>query len=126
VAARYAARLNTLTELVITKLDVLSQFERIKICVAYEFEGERHEVFPPNQTIFNKCTPVFEEVQGWTTDITAARSVADLPPAARNYVDRIEELADTPVSYVSVGPDREQMVSYGERSAGPVEAGAAR
>jgi adenylosuccinate synthase len=126
VAARYAARLNTLTELVVTKLDVLSQFERIKVCVAYEFEGTRYEIFPPNQTIFNKCTPIFEEVPGWTTDITAARSVMDLPQAARDYVSTIEELCGTPVSYVSVGPDREQMVSYGERSAGPISAGAAR
>jgi adenylosuccinate synthase len=126
VAARYAARLNTLTELVVTKLDVLSQFERIKVCVAYEFEGTRYEEFPPNQTIFNKCTPVFEEMPGWTTDITSARSVADLPQAARDYVERLEELCSTPVSYVSVGPGREQMVSYGERSHGPVGAGAAR
>jgi adenylosuccinate synthase len=126
VAARYAARLNTLTELVVTKLDVLSQFERIKVCVAYEFEGTRYEEFPPNQTIFNKCTPVFEEIRGWTSDITSARSVDDLPQAARDYVARLEELCATPVSYVSVGPGRDQMVSYGERSAGPVGAGAAR
>jgi adenylosuccinate synthase len=126
VAARYAARLNTLSELVITKLDVLSQFERIKVCVAYEFEGRRYEDFPPNQTIFNKCTPVFEEIPGWTEDITNARSVVDLPAGARDYVSRIEELCGTPVSYVSVGPGREQMVAYGERSAGPVGAGAAR
>jgi adenylosuccinate synthase len=126
VAARYAARLNTLSELVVTKLDVLSQFERIKVCVAYEFEGRRYEDFPPNQTIFNKCTPVYEEIPGWTEDITGARSVADLPAGARGYVSRIEELCGTPVSYVSVGPGRDQMVAYGERSAGPVGAGAAR
>ena len=127
VAARYAARLNTLTELVVTKLDVLSQFERVKVCVAYEFEGTRYEDFPPNQTIFNKCTPIYEELEGWGTDITAARSAGDLPGPARAYVARLEELTRTPVSYASVGPDREQMVAYGESaSRPPVAAGAAR
>src|SRR5688572_24253735 len=74
VVGRYAARLNTLTELVITKLDVLSRFESIKVCVAYEYEGERFESFPPHQTIFNKCRPVYEEVAGWSEDVTGARA----------------------------------------------------
>ena len=108
VAARYAARLNTLTELVITKLDVLSEFDRIKVCVAYDYEGERYETFPPNQTIFNKCRPVYEELEGWRDDITAARSPGDLPKEARAYLDAIEALVGTSISYVSVGPGREQ------------------
>ena len=85
VAARYAARLNTLTELVVTKLDVLSAFPSIRVCVGYEYEGERYEDFPPNQTIFNKCKPVFEEFKGWSEDISGARTAGDLPEAARSY-----------------------------------------
>ena len=108
VAARYAARLNTLTEIVITKLDVLSQFDRVKVCVAYDYEGERYDTFPPNQTIFNKCRPVYEEFPGWRDDITGARVPDDLPKAARSYLDALEALVATSISYVSVGPGREQ------------------
>ena len=110
VAGRYAARLNTLTELVVTKLDVLSKFPSIKVCVAYEFEGERYEEFPPNQTIFNKCKPIFEELPGWTDDLETARSVDDLPKEARAYLEAIEGLVGTPVSWASVGPGRDQIV----------------
>ena len=114
VAGRYAARLNTLTELVITKLDVLSAFESIKVCVAYEYEGERYEDFPPNQTIFNKCKPVFEEYPGWNEDITGARTISDLPKAARAYLEEMERLTNTPVSWASVGPQRDEIVKIGE------------
>ncbi|MGH2791578.1 MAG: adenylosuccinate synthase [Actinomycetota bacterium] len=110
VAARYAARLNTLTELVVTKLDVLSAFESIKVCVAYRYEGERYNDFPPHQTIFNKCTPVYEELPGWGGDITAARSLDDLPKEARTYLEVIEDLTRTPVSWASVGPARDEIV----------------
>jgi len=110
VAARYAARLNTLTEVVVTKLDVLSSFARIKVCVGYEYEGERFDEFPPNQTIFNKCRPVFEELPGWSDDITTARSVEDLPKEARSYLESIEELTGVPISWASVGPRRDEIV----------------
>jgi adenylosuccinate synthase len=110
VAGRYAARLNTLTELVITKLDVLSEFSEIKVCVAYEHEGERYEHFPPNQTIFNKCRPIYELLPGWSEDITAARKVKDLPKEARAYLETIESLVGTRVSWASVGPGRDQIV----------------
>ena len=110
VAGRYAARLNTLTELVITKLDVLSQFDTIKVCVAYEFEGTRYDDFPPNQTIFNKCRPVFEEFKGWRDDISGAKAVDDLPKEARAYLEAIEGLVGAPVSWASVGPGRDQIV----------------
>lgn len=110
VAGRYAARLNTLTELVVTKLDVLSEFEAIKVCVAYEYEGERFEHFPPNQTIFNKCRPIYEELPGWTQDITQARKLEDLPKEARSYLETIQDLVATPVSWASVGPGREAIV----------------
>ncbi|MBA2427129.1 MAG: adenylosuccinate synthase [Actinobacteria bacterium] len=110
VAARYASRLNTLTELVVTKLDVLSSFSSIKVCVAYEYEGRRYEELPPNQTIFNKCRPVFEELPGWSEDLTSVRDPDDLPKQARSYLELIEGLVGAPVSQVSVGPGRDQMV----------------
>ncbi|MQB00488.1 MAG: adenylosuccinate synthase [Actinobacteria bacterium] len=110
VVGRYAARLNTLTELVITKLDVLSAFDPIRICVAYDYEDQRFDAFPPNQTIFNKCVPVYEELDGWMEDITGARRIEDLPKEARGYIERIEELVGVPISWTSVGPGREQIV----------------
>ncbi|MBW3594522.1 MAG: adenylosuccinate synthase, partial [Actinobacteria bacterium] len=110
VAARYAARLNTLTELVITKLDVLSAFGGIKVCVGYEYGNERYDEFPPNQTIFNKCRPIFEELPGWKEEISGARSVDDLPKEARAYLDALEGLVGTPISWASVGPGRDEMV----------------
>jgi adenylosuccinate synthase len=110
VAARYTARINTLTELVITKLDVLSHFERVKVCVAYSYRGERYDRFPPNQTVFNKCMPVYEELPGWCEDITEARSVDDLPRAARDFLGAVESMVGTSVSWASVGPGRDQVV----------------
>ncbi len=110
VAGRYAARLNTLTELVVTKLDVLSQFSEIKVCVAYEYEGERYEHFPPNQTIFNKCRPIYESLPGWSSDITGARAMDDLPKEARSYIETIENLVGVHASWVSVGPGRDEIV----------------
>ena len=114
VAARYAARLNTLTELVVTKLDVLSHFETVQVCVAYEFEGDRYEDFPPNQTIFNKCRPLYEEIPGWEQDIRTARTVEDLPKQARAFIEWVERLTDTRVGWVSVGPARDQIVKLSE------------
>ena len=110
VAARYAARLNTLTELVVTKLDVLSAFASIPVCVAYEFEGQRYGDLPPNQTIFNKCRPIYEELAGWQEDIGNAQTKSDLPKEAVAYLEAIEQLVRTPVSSVSVGAARQQLV----------------
>jgi adenylosuccinate synthase len=113
VAARYASRLNTLTELVVTKLDVLSHFDSIKVCVAYEFEGRTYSNFPPNQTIFNKCVAVYEELAGWQQDVSDARRLEDLPKAARSFLETVEGLTATPISWASVGPAREQIVRIG-------------
>ncbi len=110
VAARYAARLNSLTELVVTKLDVLSRFPSIKVCVAYEHDGERHHDFPPNQTIFHKCKALYEDFPGWGEDISAARRVEDLPKEARAYLEALEELVGIGISWASVGPARDQIV----------------
>ena len=116
VAGRYAARLNTLTELVVTKLDVLSSFDSIKVCTAYTYGGERYEEIPPHQTILNKCAPVYEEFPGWGGDISGARTPEDLPKEARSYLEAIEELFATPVSWASVGPERDEIVRVGEAS----------
>jgi len=110
VAARYAVRLNSLTELVITKLDVLSRFPSVKVCVAYEYEGTRFDRFPPHQTIFNKCDPVYEEFPGWESDISSAKSLEDLPKEARKLIGGLEGLTGAPISWVSVGPKRDQIV----------------
>ncbi|MBA3349276.1 MAG: adenylosuccinate synthase, partial [Actinobacteria bacterium] len=113
VAARYAARLNTLTELVVTKLDVLSEFDSLKVCVAYEYEGRRYDDLPPNQTIFNKCRPIYQELAGWQEDISDAQTKNDLPEEALLYLKAIEELVQVPVGSVSVGAAREQLVDLG-------------
>jgi len=110
VLLRYAARLNSLSDLFITKLDVLSGFEKVKLCVAYRYQGENYDEFPPHQTIFHKCEPAYEELPGWDADISGARSFEDLPAEARDYVSRIEEVSGVPVTLVSVGPARDQTV----------------
>jgi adenylosuccinate synthase len=108
VLLRYAARVNGLTELFVTKLDVLSGFERIRICNGYRVDGSDLDDFPPNQSLFHQAEPIYEDRDGWMEEIDEATTFEDLPKAAREYVRRIEELADVPVSVVSVGPSREQ------------------
>ena len=108
VLLRYAARINGLTELFLTKLDVLSGLDAPRLCTAYRYEGRTYADFPPHQSIVHKAEPVYEEVEGWTTDLGEVRSFDTLPPAARRYVSRVSELADVPVTHLSVGPGREQ------------------
>src|SRR5207248_1753408 len=111
VILRFAARVNGLTEIFLTKLDVLSGLPVLKVCSAYAFEGKRYEDFPPHQTIFHKAQPVYEEVEGWSEDISETRSFEDLPAPARKYVVRLSELVGVPVRNLSVGPDREQTLA---------------
>ena len=111
VILRYAARLNGLSELFVTKLDVLSGFRTLKVCIAYRADGETFDDFPPHQSLFHRAEPVYEELEGWDEDLTRARSFGDLPAAARVYLDRISELAGVPISVVSVGPDRAQSLA---------------
>jgi adenylosuccinate synthase len=110
VLLRYAARVNGLTELFLTKLDVLSGLDRVKLCVAYRYEGREYRDFPPHQTIVHKAEPVYEELEGWSEGLSDARGVDDLPAAARKYVDRLADGAGIPVRMISVGPAREQTV----------------
>ncbi|ACM19208.1 adenylosuccinate synthetase [Geotalea daltonii FRC-32] len=107
---KYAVRVNGLTGIALTKLDVLSDFETIKICTGYSYNGKFLSELPANLDIFEKCQPVYEEMPGWQTDITAARSFDDLPEKARTYVKRLEELAGCPIVLVSVGPRRDQTI----------------
>jgi adenylosuccinate synthase len=110
---RYAARLNGLTELLITKLDVLSGFPTVRICTGYRAEGELFEDFPPHQSLFHKAEPVYEELEGWDEDLGDTRSIEDLPASARKYLDRLQDLAGVPIGVVSVGPAREQTLPAG-------------
>jgi adenylosuccinate synthase len=108
VIARYAARVNGLTEHFLTKLDVLSAFDTLKVCRAYRYQGDEYDHFPPHQSIFHHAEPVYEELPGWHDDITEVTEYADLPKQAQAYVDRLEELAGDPIRWVSVGPKRSQ------------------
>ena len=111
VMLRHAVRLNTCTELAITKLDVLAPLPELRICVAYEDDqGERYTHVPYHQSVLHKVRPVYETLPGWGVEIDGVNRLEDLPAAARAYVARIEELAGVPVSYVGVGPDRDQTV----------------
>ena len=108
VIARYAARVNGVTDFVLTKLDVLTGWEQIPVCVAYEVDGVRYDEMPMTQTAFHHATPVYELFDGWTEDITAARRFEDLPKNAQLYIRALEEMSGAPFSSVGIGPDREQ------------------
>jgi adenylosuccinate synthase len=111
VVLRYAARVNGLTELFLTKLDVLSGFPTIKVCTAYRADSELFEDFPPHQSLFHRAEPVWEELEGWSEELDEVHAFGDLPPAARAYVARLRELVDVPIPMVSVGPAREQSLA---------------
>jgi adenylosuccinate synthase len=110
VAVRYTAALAGADEITIMLLDVLSGLSEMKLCTAYEIDGQRTQHFPSDAFLLERCKPVYETIPGWTDDITACRKLNDLPAGARRYIDRIAELAGLKVSVVSVGPDREQTI----------------
>jgi adenylosuccinate synthase len=112
VMLRQAVRLNSMTEVALTKLDVLDTFETVKVCVAYEAGGRRYEHPPYHQSVLHQVTPVFEELPGWRSDLTGATTLAEMPAAARRYVDFLAEQIGVPVRIVGVGPGREQFVSF--------------
>ena len=114
VIARYAARVNGVTDFVLTKLDVLTGLERIPVCVAYDVDGVRHDEMPMTQTEFHHARPVYETLPGWDEDISAARSLEDLPKPARSYVEALEAMSGAPISVVGVGPDRDETVAIRE------------
>jgi adenylosuccinate synthase len=110
VMLRHAVRLNSLTEVALTKLDVLDPLETVKVCVAYEVDGRRLPAFPDNQSVLHRVRPVYKELPGWRTDLSAATRANDLPPAARAYVSFLEEQVGVPIDLIGVGPGREQYV----------------
>ncbi|MGZ4598223.1 MAG: adenylosuccinate synthase [Actinomycetes bacterium] len=110
VVARFAARVNGVTDFVLTKLDVLSGWERIPVCVAYDVDGVRHDEMPMTQTDFHHARPVYEFFDGWDEDISAARSLDDLPKNAQQYVKALEEMSGAPMSAIGVGPGRDQTI----------------
>ena len=105
-----AVRLNGLTGITITKLDVLDSLESINICTAYEYQGKTMDTFPANLKVLAECKPIYETLPGWQEDITGIRTFADLPDNTQRYLKRVEELTGTPVQIVSVGPGRSQTI----------------
>jgi len=110
VVVRYAALLNDLTTLVITKLDVLDQLDEINICVGYQFKGERMQFFPTNMQVLTDVKPVYETHQGWKQDTSRIRRYEDLPELAKSYLARLSELTETDISIISTGPNRNETI----------------
>lgn len=108
VMLRYSVRVNGLTGLAVTLLDVLDAFDELKVCVGYEYRGERLLHFPADLHVLNECKPIYETLPGWNCDITGAQGFEDLPPNAKAYLSFIEEQVGCPVQIVSVGPRRDQ------------------
>jgi len=110
VILRYAARVNDLTDLCITKLDILTGLPELRICVAYDYHGRRLEHLPSEADVLAECQPIYETLPGWQQDISGVLRFEALPPEARAYIRRIETLANAPATYISVGPGREQTI----------------
>lgn len=110
VVGRYATEINGLTDIVITKIDVLSGLGKIKICTAYEIDGKIYDYVPADTNLLYKAKPIYEELDGWDEDISNIKNYEDLPENCKKYLKRIEEIVDCPISVVSVGPDRSQNI----------------
>jgi adenylosuccinate synthase len=115
VMMRHAARLNSLDELAITKLDILDCFETLKVCVAYESGGKRYDSLPWHQSVVHDATPVYEDLPGWQTDTSAVEREQDLPRQARTYLDFLSAQSGVPITYVGVGPGRDQVIRLGAK-----------
>jgi adenylosuccinate synthase len=111
VIARYATRVNGLTDFFLTKLDVLTGWEQIPVCVAYEIDGVRHDEMPMSQTDFHHAKPVYEMLPGWSEDLTEAKTFDDLPKNAQAYVKALEDMSGAPISAIGVGPGRDQTIA---------------
>lgn len=110
VMLRYAVRINGLTSLALMHLDTLAGLDRVKICTAYEVDGKRLQHFPSNLKVLSQCKPVLEELDGWSGDLSGAKSLDELPVNARRYIDRISELVGVPVTIVSIGGRRSETI----------------
>ncbi|GAA2938738.1 adenylosuccinate synthase [Microbacterium luteolum] len=107
---RYATRINGITDLVLTKLDILTGLEQVPVCVAYDVDGEHFDEVPVNQTDFHHAKPVLEYFPGWSEDISTARTFEDLPQNAQDYVLALEKMSNTRISVIGVGPERDQVI----------------
>jgi adenylosuccinate synthase len=111
VIGRYATRVNGITDFVLTKLDVLTGLAEVPVCVAYDVDGTRFDELPMNQADFARAVPVYETLPGWDEDISGARTLADLPRNARDYVAALEKMIKAPISAIGVGPGRDETVA---------------
>ena len=111
VAARFSGQVNGFTGVALTRLDVLDEFATLKVCTGYQVEGKRLKYFPSSSDLLEKCRPVYEELPGWLSSTRECRRIEDLPQRARAYVNRLQELIGCPVSFVSVGPRREESIA---------------
>ncbi|MDE2774560.1 MAG: adenylosuccinate synthase [Chloroflexota bacterium] len=121
VMLRYAVGVNGLSELMLTKMDILSGLDELKLATAYEIDGERHEYPPVTNEQLERAKPIYETMPGWREDISNCRSFGDLPAAAQAYIERVVELCDLPIDIVSVGPERDQLVMKTAAPATPVK-----
>ena len=112
--SRYATRINGLTDTFLTKLDVLTGWDQIPVCVAYDIEGERSDEIPMTQTDFHHAKPIYEMLPGWSEDISGAQSISDLPKNARDYVEFLEEKSGTRISAIGVGQDRNATIAIND------------
>jgi len=110
VVLKYSVMLSYIDSIAVTKLDILSGMEKIKICIAYKYEDKTYKDLPGHQTILHKCKPEYIELEGWKEDITGIKNYEGLPAAAKKYIEKIEELLKVPVSMISVGPERSQII----------------
>jgi adenylosuccinate synthase len=110
VVVRYAAQVNGLTGLAITKLDVLDTFDEVRICTAYSADDVGHDTFPYDLTVLDRATPVYETMPGWKSSTAGARRYGELPQRARDYLERIRELTGVAIDFVSVGTKRDQII----------------
>jgi adenylosuccinate synthase len=110
VIARYAARVNGLTDLVVTKLDVLTGLDKVPVCVAYDVDGTRYDEMPDDQTAFHHAKPIYEEFPGWWEDISKARTIEELPANAQAYLRALEDMSGCRISAVGVGPRRDEII----------------
>jgi adenylosuccinate synthase len=110
LALRYAVRINSLTKLFLTKMDILSAFDTIKVATGYVSGGERYDEFPAQQSVLYHCEPEYDELAGWKDDITDVRNYDDLPKEARTYIEYVQDAVGVPIGWVSVGPERSQLI----------------
>jgi len=110
VAGRFSVQINGLSDIALTHLDIYDGFSSIKICTAYKFNDEVLTSFPSDIAILEKCQPIYEELDGWQESISGIRNFEKLPTGARNYMSRLEDLLSCPISLVSLGPNRRQII----------------